>query len=150
MQTQDTQNLVGLLRNQDPKNAFTPDNSPEKGQWNFPDIAQMAAFANVSPILVDQIFGECLFAFVKIRCTDDCRRGNSRGNVRANVKRSTDRSSTNSGTAQHAHDLHCDLVLTQRSNFSHVSSSQAFLRVKLHASLTGCLACFANRDRRVI
>ncbi|KAJ6264123.1 hypothetical protein Dda_0265 [Drechslerella dactyloides] len=36
--------VEGLLREQGRKNMFTPENKPEKGEWYFPDIGEMAAW----------------------------------------------------------------------------------------------------------
>ncbi|KAF3912662.1 hypothetical protein ABW21_db0202553 [Orbilia brochopaga] len=36
--------VEGLLREQGKRNMFTPENKPEKGEWYFPDISEMAAW----------------------------------------------------------------------------------------------------------
>jgi surfeit locus 1 family protein len=56
--------VVGLLRTQPKKNSFTPDNSPEKGEWFWIDLDTMAAHSggdskDVQPILIEEIFGRC-------------------------------------------------------------------------------------------
>ncbi|CAD6564585.1 MAG: surf-like protein [Cyphobasidiales sp. Tagirdzhanova-0007] len=51
-----TQNIVGMLRDQEKRNAFSPVNSPEKREYQFMDIAQMAAATGTQPVLVDEIF----------------------------------------------------------------------------------------------
>jgi surfeit locus 1 family protein len=53
----------GMLRDSQTRNAFTPDNSPEKGEWYWADAAAMANYAGgelhgVQPVLVEEIFGE--------------------------------------------------------------------------------------------
>lgn len=48
--------IQGLLRAQEPRGAFTPANSPEKGQWNFADLEQMSQYNGAQPVLVDAIF----------------------------------------------------------------------------------------------
>ncbi|KAM0750589.1 SURF1-domain-containing protein [Meredithblackwellia eburnea MCA 4105] len=48
--------LVGMLRDQDRSNSFTPKNNPEAGEWVFSDIKQMAAFSGADPVLVDEIY----------------------------------------------------------------------------------------------
>lgn len=45
-----------MLRAQDKRNRFTPANAPERNQWTFADIQQMAAFTSSQPVLVDEIF----------------------------------------------------------------------------------------------
>ncbi|KDE09116.1 hypothetical protein MVLG_00831 [Microbotryum lychnidis-dioicae p1A1 Lamole] len=54
--TEGTVQVVGMLRDQEKRNSFTPENSPEKGQWVFSDIAQMAQYTHAEPVLVDEIF----------------------------------------------------------------------------------------------
>lgn len=47
-----------MLRDQEQKNAFTPENKPEKGEWIFNDIEQMAQYTGAEPVLVDEIFSQ--------------------------------------------------------------------------------------------
>ena len=54
--------VQGMLRVSQVRNAFTPDNHPEKGEWYWIDVGAMAehvggAKANVQPVLVEEIFG---------------------------------------------------------------------------------------------
>jgi surfeit locus 1 family protein len=56
--------VFGMLRTSQVRNAFTPDNHPEKGQWYWADVATMSEFAGgeragVQPVLVEEVFGEC-------------------------------------------------------------------------------------------
>ena len=56
--------IFGMLRTSQVRNAFTPDNHPEKGQWYWADVAAMSEFAGgeqagVQPVLVEEVFGEC-------------------------------------------------------------------------------------------
>ncbi|TNY18406.1 SURF-family protein [Rhodotorula diobovata] len=48
--------LVGMLREQEPRNSFTTVNEPDKGQWTFSDIDEIARFTGAEPVLVDQIY----------------------------------------------------------------------------------------------
>ncbi|GAA5863217.1 hypothetical protein JCM1840_002513 [Sporobolomyces johnsonii] len=48
--------LIGMLRDQEQPNSFTPANQPEKGQWVFSNIEEMAQYAGASPVLVDEIY----------------------------------------------------------------------------------------------
>ena len=48
--------VTGLLRSQEPRNAFTPDNAPEKGSWVFMDIAQVAQHTGAEPVLIDEVY----------------------------------------------------------------------------------------------
>lgn len=49
--------VEGLLREPIQKNYFTPDNRPDKGQYFFPDIEQMAELTGSQPILIEQTMG---------------------------------------------------------------------------------------------
>ena len=54
--------VQGMLRVSQVRNAFTPDNHPEKGEWYWIDVNAMAEHAggekaNVQPVLVEEIFG---------------------------------------------------------------------------------------------
>ena len=54
--------VQGMLRVSQVRNAFTPDNHPEKGEWYWIDVDAMAEYAggekaNVQPVLVEEIFG---------------------------------------------------------------------------------------------
>lgn len=51
-----TQHVVGMLRDQEQRNMFSPVNSPEKREFQFADIAQMASTAGSQPVLVDATF----------------------------------------------------------------------------------------------
>jgi len=48
--------VAGLLREPFKKNMFTPDNIPEKNQWYFPDIEQMAARTGSQPVWIEETF----------------------------------------------------------------------------------------------
>lgn len=50
--------VEGLLREPWKKNMFTPDNRPDKSEFYFPDVYQMAALAGSQPIWVEQTMGE--------------------------------------------------------------------------------------------
>lgn len=52
--------VVGMLRSQEEKNAFTPENRPDKGEWVFSNIDEMAKFTGAEPVLVDEILGGSL------------------------------------------------------------------------------------------
>jgi len=54
--------IFGMLRTSQARNAFTPDNHPDKGQWYWTDVIAMSEFAGgdragVQPVLIEQIFG---------------------------------------------------------------------------------------------
>jgi surfeit locus 1 family protein len=49
--------VEGLLRAAPKKNMFTPDNAPEKGEFYFPDVAQMAILARSEPVWVEETMG---------------------------------------------------------------------------------------------
>lgn len=46
--------VEGLLREPFKKNMFTPDNKPEKGEFYFPDVKEMAEFAGSQPVLIEE------------------------------------------------------------------------------------------------
>lgn len=57
--------VCGMLRASQARNAFTPDNHPERNLWYWTDVDTMAEYcggaeANVQPVLVEEIFGVCL------------------------------------------------------------------------------------------
>jgi len=54
--------VQGMLRVSQVRNAFTPDNHPEKSEWYWIDVDAMAEHvggekSNVQPVLVEEIFG---------------------------------------------------------------------------------------------
>lgn len=46
--------VQGLLREPFKKNMFTPDNNPAKGEWYFPDVAQMAVHTGSQPVWIEE------------------------------------------------------------------------------------------------
>ncbi|KAF1809876.1 COX1 assembly protein [Eremomyces bilateralis CBS 781.70] len=46
--------VEGLLREPWKKNMFTPDNQPEKGEWYFPDVHEMAKWAGSQPVWIEE------------------------------------------------------------------------------------------------
>ena len=46
--------IEGLLREPWKKNMFTPDNKPERGEFYFPDVVEMAGFTGSDPIWVEE------------------------------------------------------------------------------------------------
>lgn len=49
--------VEGLLREPFKKNMFTPDNVPEKGQWYFPDVAEMAEWTGSQAVWIEETMG---------------------------------------------------------------------------------------------
>ncbi|KUI73456.1 Cytochrome oxidase assembly protein shy1 [Cytospora mali] len=45
--------VEGLLRKPWKKNMFTPDNRPDKGEFYFPDVAQMAELSGAQPVWIE-------------------------------------------------------------------------------------------------
>jgi surfeit locus 1 family protein len=45
--------VQGLLREPWKKNMFTPENRPDKGEFYFPDVAQMAALTGSQPVWIE-------------------------------------------------------------------------------------------------
>lgn len=50
--------VEGLLREPWAKNFFTPDNNPEKKEFYFPDVGQMAEVSGSEPVWVEETMGE--------------------------------------------------------------------------------------------
>ncbi|KAI1001008.1 hypothetical protein K3495_g7188 [Podosphaera aphanis] len=46
--------VEGLLRKPWKKNMFTPENSPEKGEFYFPDVSQMAKLTGCEPVWIEE------------------------------------------------------------------------------------------------
>lgn len=51
--------VEGLLREPWKKNMFTPANRPDKGQFYFPDVEQMAALTGSQPVWIEATMGMC-------------------------------------------------------------------------------------------
>lgn len=49
--------VEGLIRDPVKKNYFTPDNRPDKGEFYFPDIEQMAQLTGSQPVLIEETMG---------------------------------------------------------------------------------------------
>ena len=49
--------VEGLLREPWKKNMFTPDNKPERGEFYFPDVLQMANVSGSQPVWVEETMG---------------------------------------------------------------------------------------------
>lgn len=49
--------VEGLLREPWKKNMFTPENRPDKGEFYFPDVKQMAALTGSQPVWVEATNG---------------------------------------------------------------------------------------------
>ncbi|RKP27575.1 SURF1 family-domain-containing protein [Syncephalis pseudoplumigaleata] len=50
--------VEGMLRQDEMRNAFSPDNEPEQHKWFNVDVAEMAAHAGTSAILLEQLSDE--------------------------------------------------------------------------------------------
>lgn len=53
--------VEGMLRQPWKKNMFTPENRPDKGEFYFPDVRQMAALTGSQPVWVEQTMGALSF-----------------------------------------------------------------------------------------
>lgn len=49
--------VEGLLREPWKKNMFTPDNRPDRGEFYFPDVKQMAELSGCQPVCVEETMG---------------------------------------------------------------------------------------------
>lgn len=55
--------VLGMLRNSQSRNSFTPNNDPKKGEWYWTDVDAMSEFAGgesagVQPVFIEEIFGK--------------------------------------------------------------------------------------------
>lgn len=57
--------VEGLLREPWKKNMFTPDNRPDKGEFYFPDVKQMAALTGSQAVWVEATMGELCVRFTR-------------------------------------------------------------------------------------
>ena len=56
--------VEGLLREAFVRNMFTPVNRPDKGEWYFPDVVEMASFSGSQEVWVEETMS-MLFGFLK-------------------------------------------------------------------------------------
>jgi surfeit locus 1 family protein len=59
--------IEGLLREPPKGNMFTPANHPERGQWLFPDVKQMAEYTGSQAVWVEETMGELSYMRESIR-----------------------------------------------------------------------------------
>lgn len=52
--------VEGMLRKPWKKNMFTPENRPDKGEFYFPDVKQMAELTGAQPVWIEATMGRCL------------------------------------------------------------------------------------------
>lgn len=87
--------MLGMIRTSQNRNAFTPDNHPEKGEWYWTDVKTMAEYsggesAGVQPVFIEEIFGELLEVNVQAtRSFDRVHRGLCRRGWDANITGNT-------------------------------------------------------------
>ena len=55
--------VEGMLRQPWKKNMFTPDNRPDKGEFYFPDVYQMAELTGSQPVWIEQTMGKLDYSF---------------------------------------------------------------------------------------
>ena len=60
--------VEGLLREPWKKNMFTPENRPDKGEFYFPDVKQMAELTGSQPVWIEATEGE----FLDLCCPRGC------------------------------------------------------------------------------
>lgn len=54
--------VEGLLRKPWIKNMFTPENRPDKGEFYFPDVKQMAELTGAQPVWIEATMGKSYFS----------------------------------------------------------------------------------------
>lgn len=52
--------VEGMLRKPWKKNMFTPENRPDKSEFYFPDVKQMAELTGAQPVWIEATMGKCL------------------------------------------------------------------------------------------
>lgn len=62
--------VEGLLREPWKKNIFTPDNKPEKGEFYFPDVQQMAKFTKSEPVWIEETMGASGLSLIPLQCNE--------------------------------------------------------------------------------
>ena len=60
--------VEGLLREPWKKNMFTPENRPEKGEFYFPDVKQMAELTGAQPVWIEATQGKSIYALTVSLC----------------------------------------------------------------------------------
>jgi cytochrome oxidase assembly protein ShyY1 len=103
------QEVTGMLRAQGARNRFTPVNHPERNQWSFADIEQMATVAGTQPVLVDEVFSASASARIDL-CSDKLRSRYSGREQPATGQRRPCRSRHRDFAAEYAFDIRHDLV----------------------------------------
>lgn len=58
--------VEGLLRKPWKKNMFTPENRPDKGEFYFPDVKQMAALTGAQPVWIEATMGRWPETTIKV------------------------------------------------------------------------------------
>jgi surfeit locus 1 family protein len=71
--TQDTVQVLGLLRTTHTRNNFTPTNLPDVGVWYWVDLDAMAEYAGgtkagVQPVYVEEVFGGSIHVIQYATC----------------------------------------------------------------------------------
>ncbi|KAI8364513.1 SURF1 family-domain-containing protein [Choanephora cucurbitarum] len=51
----DEVDVIGLIRGNEERNTFTPDNDIEKGQWYWADVDTIAQMTNAQPIMIERV-----------------------------------------------------------------------------------------------
>lgn len=49
--------MIGLIRINEEKNSFTPDNDIEHNQWYWADVDTMARLTNAQPVMIERVSG---------------------------------------------------------------------------------------------
>jgi len=58
--------VEGMLRQPWKKNMFTPDNRPDKGEFYFPDVYQMAELTGSQPVWIEQTMGKLSYSLGRL------------------------------------------------------------------------------------
>lgn len=83
--------VLGMLGTGQVRNAFTPDNRPDKGEWYWVDLNSIAEYAGgekagVQPVFVEEIFGKNHLFLTRSACSDCVIEGHA-GDVASRIAR---------------------------------------------------------------
>lgn len=128
--------VEGLLREPFKKNMFTPDNVPEKGQWYFPDVAEMAEWTGSQAVWIEETMGassQSLSPILGISWSHHLLRFSMSpltlsppdsprptGGIRPRIEGHTHRAPRRGHFAQQPHTVYLYLVLARAGNVDYV------------------------------
>lgn len=104
--------VEGLLREPWKKNMFTPVNRPDKGEWYFPDVLEMARWTGSQPVWIEETMGMLGTSRSRHASLTTRRRAEPSRILRAHGTGSSHRPSTGSGAQQQSPSIRVHMVRT--------------------------------------